>query len=370
VSSAIAAASAETKAALVDETRGMSQRIAELEPRQKDFDERLDALLLQVPNPPHESVPVGRDESENVEVRRWGTLRSSDFVPKPHWEIGEELGIIDAERGARLAGSRFHVLAGVGAALSRALASYMLDMHTREHGYLEIAPPYLVRPEIMTGTGQLPKFAEDAYYLERDDLYLIPTAEVPVTNMHRGEILDAEMLPVKYCAYSACFRREAGAAGRDTRGLIRVHQFDKVEMVKLAKPDQALDELEAMVQDAERVLQGLGLSYRIIELCTGDLGFAMCKTYDLEVWMPGQDRFVEISSCSMAGDFQARRADIKFRPAAGAHAEYVHTLNGSGLAIGRTIAAILETFQRENGTVDIPTVLRPFMGGRSEIIGR
>ncbi len=331
---------------------------------------RLDALLLQVPNTPHSSVPVGQDESENVEIRRWGTPRSSDFVPRPHWEVGEDLGIIDSERGARLSGSRFNVLTGAGAALSRALGSYMLDLHTREHGYLEVAPPFLVRPEIMVGTGQLPKFADDMYYLERDDMYLIPTAEVPLTNMHRGEILDGDSLPIRYCALSACFRREAGSAGRDTRGLIRVHQFDKVEMVKLAKPDGALDELEAMVNDAERVLQGLGLSYRVIELCTGDLGFSMCKTYDLEVWMPGQDRFVEISSCSMAGEFQARRADIKFRPAAGAHAEYVHTLNGSGLAVGRTMAAVLETYQRADGTVDIPNVLRPFMGGRTEILGR
>lgn len=370
VSSGIAAATRDFRAALVDQTRSMSRRISELEPLLKGLDERLEALLLQVPNLPHPTVPGGKDETENVEIRRWGTPPSSDFVPRPHWEIGEQLGIIDSERGVRLAGSRFQVLTGSGAALSRALASYMLDLHTREHGYLEIAPPYLVRPEIMVGTGQLPKFAEDAYYLERDDLYLIPTAEVPVTNLHRGEILEPDALPIRYCAFSACFRREAGAAGRDTRGLIRVHQFDKVEMVKLATPERAADELEAMVQDAERVLQGLGLSYRVIELCTGDLGFAMCKTYDLEVWMPGQDRFVEISSCSMAGEFQARRADIKFRPAAGAHAEYVHTLNGSGLAVGRTMAAILETYQRENGTVDIPTVLWPFLGGRTEIVGR
>jgi seryl-tRNA synthetase len=370
ISGQIGAAAGDQRQALIDQTRDLSTSISGLEPAVKELDERLDALLLQVPNLPHPSVPVGKDETENVEVRTWGTLRASDFVPRPHWEIGEQLGIIDSERGAKLAGSRFHVLAGAGAALSRALIAYMLDLHTREHGYLEIAPPYLVRPEVMVGTGQLPKFGEDAYYLERDDLYLIPTAEVPVTNLHRGEIIEPDVLPLRYCAYTACFRREAGAAGRDTRGLIRVHQFDKVEMVKIASPEQAAAELEAMVENAEHVLQGLGLSYRVIELCTGDLGFAMCKTYDLEVWMPGQDRFVEISSCSMAGDFQARRADIKFRAAAGSHAEYVHTLNGSGLAVGRTIAALLETYQREDGSVDLPNVLRPYMGGQAEITHR
>jgi seryl-tRNA synthetase len=363
ISSQIGTAGGGDRQHLIDQTRDFSARLATLEPEIKDLDDQLDALLLQVPNLPHPSVPIGRDESENIEVRRWGTPHSADVVPRPHWEIGEQLGIIDSERGAKLAGSRFHVLVGQGAALSRALISYMLDLHVREHGYVEIAPPYLVRPEVMVGTGQLPKFAEDAYFLERDDLYLIPTAEVPVTNLHRGEILEPEMVPVRYCAFTPCFRREAGAAGRDTRGLIRVHQFDKVEMVKLVMPEHAEDELEAMVRDAEEVLQGLGLSYRIITLCTGDLGFSMAKTYDLEVWMPGQDRYVEISSCSMAGDFQARRADIKFRRSAGAHAEYVHTLNGSGLAVGRTIAALLETYQREDGLVEVPPVLRGYLGG-------
>lgn len=354
---------------LIDQTREFSERLSALEPLEKEIDERLGQLLLQVPNLPDASVPEGEDETENVEVRRWGSPPELDFAPRPHWELGENLGIVDAERGAKLAGSRFHVLAGQGAALSRALVTFMLDLHTREHGYLEIAPPYLVRPEVMVGSGQLPKFADEAYYLERDDLYLIPTAEVPVMNLHRGEILEPGTLALRYCAFSPCFRREAGAAGRDTRGLIRVHQFDKVEMVKLTAPQDSLDELEAMVRDAEAVLQRLGLAYRIIVLCTGDLGFAMAKTYDLEVWMPSQDRFVEISSCSTAGDFQARRADIKYRSAVGAHAEYVHTLNGSGLAVGRTIAAILENYQREDGTIVVPEALRPFLGGRAELTG-
>lgn len=355
---------------LVDRTRDLSARIGELEPVVKEADERLEALLLQIPNLPDASVPVGRDETENVEVRRWGEPREFDFRIRPHWDLGEELGILDSERGAKLAGSRFHVLAGQGAALSRALASFMVDLHVREHGYIEIAPPYLVKPEIMVGTGQLPKFADEAYWLERDDLYLIPTAEVPVTNLHRGEILDSEALPIRYCAFTPCFRREAGAAGRDTRGLIRAHQFDKVEMVKLVRPADSWAELELMVQDAGDVLERLGLPYRVIVLCTGDLGFAMAKTYDLEVWMPGQGRYVEISSCSMAGDFQARRADLKFRPSAGARVEFVHTLNGSGLAVGRALAAVLETYQREDGTVEVPEVLRPYLGGRIEVTGR
>ncbi|MSQ23478.1 MAG: serine--tRNA ligase [Chloroflexi bacterium] len=357
----------ETRQRLIDQTRELSTRLNDLEPAAKVADDRLAALLLQVPNLPDDTVPIGRDESENPELRRWGTPRAFDFEVRPHWEIGESLGIIDSERGAKLAGSRFQVLMGNGAALSRALIAFMLDLHIREHDYIEIAPPYLVRPEIMVGTGQLPKFADEAYYLERDDLYLIPTAEVPVTNLHRGEILEPGSLPIRYCAYTPCFRREAGAAGRDTRGLIRVHQFDKVEMVKLVRPEESAAELENMVADATEVLERLGLPYRVIVLCTGDLGFAMAKTYDLEVWMPGQDRYVEISSCSMAGDFQARRADIKFRPSVGAHVDYVHTLNGSGLAVGRTMAAILETYQREDGSVEVPEALRPFLGGKTEL---
>jgi seryl-tRNA synthetase len=352
---------------LIDETKGMSARISELEPEIKTIEDALDELLLEIPNVPDPSVPVGADAEENVEVRRWGQPASFSFEPKPHWELGEALGIIDFERGAKISGSRFQALMGEGAALSRGLISLMLDIHIREHGYTEVAPPYLVKPEAMFGTGQLPKFGEEAYHLEADDLYLIPTAEVPVTNLHRGEILAGSALPLHYCAYSACFRREAGAAGRDTRGLIRVHQFDKVEMVKLCEPERSLDELEAMVANAESVLQRLGLAYRVMLLCTGDMGFISAKTYDLEVWMPGQNRFVEISSCSTCADFQARRADIKYRPSATAHAEYVHTLNGSGLAVGRTMAALLETYQQADGSVVIPQALRQYLGGRSTI---
>ncbi|MPZ14535.1 MAG: serine--tRNA ligase [Chloroflexi bacterium] len=355
---------------LIDQTKATSQRIGELEPQVREVEEELDLLLLQMPNIPDESVPVGADAEDNVEVRRWGELPSLDFRPLPHWEIAERLGIIDFERGVKLAGSRFQALVGNGAALSRALATLMLDMHIRDHGYTEIAPPYLVRPEMMFGTGQLPKFKDEAYHLERDDLYLIPTAEVPLTNLHSGEILDWSRLPVRYCGYSPCFRREAGAAGRETRGLIRVHQFDKVEMVKLTAPEHSLEELESMVGDAEAVLQRLGLTYRVVLLCTGDLGLVMRKTYDLEVWMAGEGRFVEISSCSTAGEYQARRADIKFRRAVGAHTEYVHTLNGSGLAVGRTIAALLETYQQADGAVRIPTALQGYLGGQERITPR
>jgi seryl-tRNA synthetase len=362
-SARIGSASPEERQQLIAETRAMSTRIAELEPTARDIDAELEGLVLQMPNVPDKSVPVGLDAEENVEIREWGERASFSFPPRPHWEIGEGLGIVDFERGAKLAGARFEALVGHGAALSRALTTLMLDMHIWEHGYTEIAPPYLVKPEIMLGTGQLPKFGEDAYFLERDDLYLIPTAEVPVTNMHREEILDGERLPLRYCAHSACFRREAGAAGRDTRGLIRRHQFEKVEMVKLTAPEESLTELESMLVNAEAVLQRLGLAYRIVLLCTGDLGFTSRKTYDLEVWMAGEQRYVEISSCSDCGDFQARRADIKFRRAAGAHAEYVHTLNGSGLAVGRTLAAVLERYQREDGSVEVPKALQPYMGG-------
>lgn len=368
-SARIGAAAPTERQQLIEQTRTMSTRIAELEPIARDVDTELDALLLQVPNIPDESVPVGVDAEDNVEVRQWGRRQLFDFTPRPHWELGEQLGIVDFERGAKIAGARFEALVGHGAALARALATLMLDMHLWEHGYTEIAPPYLVKPEAMLGTGQLPKFGEEAYFLERDDLYLIPTAEVPVTNFHRGEILEVERLPIRYCAYSACFRREAGAAGRDTRGLIRRHQFEKVEMVKLTAPEESLTELESMVVDAEAVLQRLGLAYRVVVLCTGDMGFTSRKTYDIEVWMAGQRRYVEISSCSDCGDFQARRADIKFRRSVGAHAEYVHTLNGSGLPIGRTMAALLERYQREDGSVEVPAALQPYMGGLPFIQG-
>ncbi len=369
-SARIGAAAADEKQQLIEATRAMSTRITELDPVARQIDAELEELLLNMPNVPDESVPVGMDAEENPEVRQWGEKPSFDFLPRPHWEIGEGLGIVDFERGAKLAGARFEALVGHGAALSRALTTFMLDMHIWEHGYTEIAPPYLVRPEIMLGTGQLPKFGEDAYFLERDDLYLIPTSEVPVTNLHREEILEGDRLPIRYTAHSACFRREAGAAGKDTRGLIRRHQFEKVEMVKLTAPEDSLAELESMVVNAEAVLQRLGLAYRVVLLCTGDMGFTSRKTYDLEVWMAGEQRYVEISSCSDCGDFQARRADIKFRRAAGAHAEYVHTLNGSGLAIGRTMAAILEHCQRGDGSVEVPKALQPYMGGLAFITAR
>lgn len=347
--------------------RGLSQRIKEMEPTVKEIDEQLSQLLLLIPNIPHESVPVGEDDSQNVEVRRWGQPRKFEFEPLPHWEIGERLGIMDFERAVKVSGARFGVLKGLGARMERAIISFMLDLHTQEHGYTEIMPPYLVRRECMLGTGQLPKFEEDAYRTEPDDLFLVPTAEVPVTNLHREEILEPGSLPIYYVAYTACFRREAGSAGRDTRGLIRVHQFDKVELVKFVQPDSSYDELEKLLADAEDVLRRLGLPYRVSLMCTADLGFTAAKKYDPEVWMPGQDRFVEISSCSNFADFQARRANIRYRPEAGAKAEFVHTLNGSGLAVGRTMAAILENYQEADGSVTIPEALRPYMGGMERI---
>lgn len=362
-SARIGAAAPSERQELIDETRAMSTRIAELEPAARDVDAEFEDLLLQMPNIPDDSVPIGVDAEDNVEVRQWGERPNLTFPARPHWEVAEQLGIVDFERGAKIAGARFEALIGHGAALARALRTFMLDMHIWEHGYTEVAPPYLVKPEVMVGTGQLPKFGDEAYFLERDDLYLIPTAEVPLINLHRDEILDGERLPIRYSASSACFRREAGAAGRDTRGLIRRHQFEKVEMVKLTAPEESPSELESMTANAEAVLQRLGLAYRVVLLCTGDMGFTTRKTYDIEVWMAGEQRYVEISSCSDCGDFQARRADIKFRRTAGAHAEYVHTLNGSGLPIGRTMAALLERYQREDGSVEVPDALQPYMGG-------
>lgn len=356
-----------TVADRITEMRGLSQRIKEMEPTVKEIDEQLSQLLLLIPNIPHESVPVGEDDSQNVEVRRWGQPRKFEFEPLPHWELGERLGIMDFERAVKISGARFGVLKGLGARMERAIISFMLDLHTQEHGYTEIMPPYLVRRECMLGTGQLPKFEEDAYRTEPDDLFLVPTAEVPVTNLHREEILEPGSLPIYYVAYTACFRREAGSAGRDTRGLIRVHQFNKVELVKFVQPDSSYDELEKLLADAEDVLRRLGLPYRVSLMCTADLGFTAAKKYDPEVWMPGQDRFVEISSCSNFADFQARRANIRYRPEAGAKAEFVHTLNGSGLAVGRTMAAILENYQEADGSVTIPEALRPYMGGMERI---
>ena len=310
---------------------------------------------------PNESVPVGKDDTENQEIRRWGEPRQWDFDPKAHWDIGADLGILDPETAAKVTGARFHFYKGLGARLERSIISFFLNTHT-EHGYTEVLPPYMVNRASMTGTGQLPKFEEDAFKVSNMDYFLIPTAEVPVTNMHRDEILDGTKLPINYCAYSACFRAEAGSAGRDTRGLIRQHQFNKVELVKFAHPDHSYEELEKLTNDAERVLQLLGLPYRVVALSTGDLGFSSAKTYDIEVWMPSYNRYVEISSCSNFEDFQARRASIRFKMDVKDKAQLVHTLNGSGVAVGRTVAAILENYQNADGTVTVPEVLRPFMG--------
>lgn len=356
---------------IIERTRGTGDEIAARDERVREIDERLRGLVLEIPNLPDDSVPLGAGEEENVEVARWGEPRKFDFEPRPHWELGEALGGLDIERGAKISGSRFYVLKGSLARLERALISFMLDQHTLANGYTEVMPPFAVNSASMLGTGQLPKFGEDAYRIEGDDLWLIPTAEVPVTNLHRDEILDAKYLPVKYAACSACFRREAGSAGRDTRGIIRVHQFNKVELVKFAAPQSSMDELESLRGDAEGILRALELPFRTVLLCSGDMGFTSCKTYDLEVWLPSQSTFREISSCSNFGAFQARRASIRYRPldekGKPGKPEFVHTLNGSGLAVGRTMAAILENFQQEDGSVLIPSVLSPYMGGAEKL---
>jgi seryl-tRNA synthetase len=348
---------------LITEMRQVGDRIKELDVRVDEIDAQLQSLLLQVPNLPDESVPVGQSDADNIPVRYWGTPPVFDYQPKPHWEIGESLGIIDFERGVKVSGARFYVLKGLGAKLERALINFMLDVHTTEHGYTEILPPFIVKRESMVGTGQLPKFEEDAYRIEPDDMFLIPTAEVPVTNLYRDEIIEPGVLPIYHVAYTPCFRREAGAAGRDTRGIVRVHQFDKVEMVKFVTPETSYDELEKLLENALHVLQLLGLTYRVSLMCTGDLGFTAAKKYDPEVWMPGQEKYVEISSCSNFEAFQARRANIRYRPSAGEKPEFVHTINGSGLAVGRTMAAILENYQLPDGSVKIPEVLIQYMGG-------
>ncbi len=328
--------------------------LSELEAKQKE-------LLLCIPNIPSDTVPVGADDSANPEIRRNGIPKDFDFEPKAHWDIGAKLGILDPETAAKVTGTRFHFYKGLGARLERAIISYFLDTHT-EYGYTEILPPFMANRASMTATGQLPKFEEDAFKLSNNEYFLIPTAEVPVTNMHRDEILDGADLPIKYCAYSACFRAEAGSAGRDTRGLIRQHQFNKVELVKFADPETSYDELEKLTNDAERVLAGLGLPYRVVCLCTGDLGFSSAKTYDIEVWMPSYNRYVEISSCSNFEDYQARRGSIRFKKTAKDKAQFVHTLNGSGVAVGRTVAAILENYQNADGSVTVPEALRKYMG--------
>ena len=345
------------------ELDALKQRIQAEEADLAELEGRIATLLLVVPNVPHESVPIGRDESGNVVVRTWGEPPVFDFEPLPHYEVGERLGIFDFERAAKISGSRFVILRGDGARLQRALTAYMLEVATTQHGYTEIAPPYLVRREAMVGTAQLPKFEDDAYHTD-DDLFLIPTAEVPITNLYAGEILDGALLPLTYVGFTPCWRREAGAAGKDTRGYVRLHQFEKVEMVRFTTPDASLDELELLTQHAETVLQRLGIHHRVLLMCTGDMGFAQWKKYDVEAWAPGLQRWLEVSSCSAFADFQARRANIRFRPAAGERPEFVHTLNGSGLGVPRTYDAILETYQRPGGTVMVPHALRPFMGGQ------
>ncbi|MEA4884058.1 MAG: serine--tRNA ligase [Clostridia bacterium] len=356
-------------AEIIADMKGVADSIRKLDDELSAVDAEIQEMLLGIPNIPHPSVPLGKDDTENVEVRRWREPTTFTFAPQAHWDIGVALGIFDFERAAKITGARFVIYKGAGSRLSRAITSFMLDLHTTEHGYSEVYPPFLVNRASMVGTGQLPKFAEDMFKCEGLDYYMIPTAEVPVTNMYRGEILDCASLPIKHCAFTACFRAEAGASGRDTRGLIRQHEFDKVEMVKFVHPDTSYDELESLVCDAAAVLELLELPYRVTKMCTGDVGFSAAKKYDLEVWMPSYGRYVEISSCSNFEAFQARRADIKFRPAPGAKAEYIHTLNGSGLAVGRTMAAVIENFQQPDGTVIIPDRLRPYMGG-AEVISK
>lgn len=352
----------------IGQMKEVSQQIKVLDDELKGAEEELFTLLMVLPNLPHPSTPQGRSEVDNVVVRTWGTPPSLPFEPKAHWEIGEQLGILDFERAAKITGARFALYKGAGARLERALTSFMLDLHTDEHGYTEVLPPFLVNRASMTATGQLPKFEEDLFRLIDPDYLLIPTAEVPVTNIHRDEILKKSELPICYTAYTPCFRREAGSYGKDTRGLIRQHQFNKVELVKFTHPDCSDAELEKLTTNAEKVLQLLELPYRVMALCTGDIGFSACKTYDLEVWLPGQNGYREISSCSSFGDFQARRAGIRFREDEKSKPEFVHTLNGSGLAVGRTVVAILENFQQDDGSVLIPKVLRPYMGGLERII--
>jgi seryl-tRNA synthetase len=353
--------------ALMREGEEVSAAIRSAEGPLKECEARFEHFILTLPNLPHPSVKVGNNETENLEMRRWGEPSKFAFAPKNHWDIGEELGILDFERAAKIAGARFAVYRDAGARLERALINFMLDLHTGEHGYREILPPALVNRAALVGTGQLPKFEEDLFHLAPGDYFLIPTAEVPLTNLHRGEIIERQDLPIKYVAYTPCFRSEAGSYGKDVRGLIRQHQFNKVEMVKFTEPEDSYDELESMVQNAEAVLQRLRLPYRVVELCTGDMGFGAAKTYDLEIWLPGQNTYREISSCSNCEDFQARRANIRYRKDKKGRPIFVHTLNGSGLAVGRTLVAVLENYQQEDGSVVVPEALRPYMGGLERI---
>ena len=347
---------------LMAEMKSLSEEIKVLDGQVGEIEEQLHDAILNIPNTPHPDVQEGLDDSDNVELRRWGEPRKFDFEEKAHWDIGENLGILDFERAAKIAGARFTVYKGLGARLERSCINFMLNLHTEEHGFTEILPPFMVNRMAMTGTGQLPKFEEDMFYIPQKDFFLIPTAEVPVTNLYDDEILSADDLPIYHTAYTPCFRAEAGSAGRDTRGLIRQHQFQKVEMVKFVKPEGSYDELESLTAAAEEILQKLEIPYRVVRLSTGDLGFSSAMTYDIEVWMPSYSRYVEISSCSNFEDFQARRANIRFRPEDKAKPEFVHTLNGSGLAVGRTVAAILENYQQADGSVVVPEALRPYMG--------
>lgn len=342
--------------------RTLGDKIAETDKKLKEVEQGLRDIMLTIPNMPDASVPVGKDDTENPEVRKWGEPTHFDFEPKAHWNLGEDLGILDSNRAAKVSGGRFYYYLGLGARLERAVYNFMLDQHTQKDGYTEVIPPYIVNRETMTGTGQLPKFHEDMYRLEGMEMYLIPTAEVPLTNYYRDEIIDGAKLPIYLTAFTPCFRAEAGSAGRDTRGLIRQHQFHKVEMVKFTKPEDSFDELEKLTHNAEGILQALGLPYHVVCLCTGDLGFSATKCYDIEVWFPAQNKYREISSCSNCVDFQARRANIRFRRDSKSKPEFVHTLNGSGLAVGRTVAAILENYQQADGSIVVPEVLRPYMG--------
>lgn len=353
--------------AVLAEMKTLSEEIKVIDQQVKEVDETLLNILLTLPNTPNPQVPVGASDEENIELRRVGDVREFNFEVKPHWDLGEELDILDFERGSKVTGARFTFYKGLGARLERALMNFMLDMHIDKHDYTEVFPPFMVNRASMTGTGQLPKFEDDAFKVQGTDYFLVPTAEVPVTNMYRDQILDGKDLTIKHCAYTACFRAEAGSAGRDTRGIIRQHQFNKVEMVKFARPENSYEELETLTNDAEDILKALGLPYRVVRLCTGDLGFSSAMTYDIEVWMPSYGRYVEISSCSNFEDFQARRANIKFKDNIKDKAQFIHTLNGSGLALGRTTAAILENFQQADGSIIIPEALRPYMGGIEKI---
>ncbi len=353
--------------AVLAEMKEISEKVKELDAKVRETEEELNKMMLTIPNIPSDDVPDGDTDEDNIEIRKFGEPKNFGFEPKAHWDLGKDLGILDPDTAAKITGARFTVYKDLGARLERAVINYYLDTHTEENGYTEVFPPFMVHRNSMVGTGQLPKFEEDAFKVADTDYFLVPTAEVPVTNMYREQILDGSKLPIKHVAYTACFRAEAGSAGRDTRGLIRQHQFNKVELVKFTKPENSYEELEKLTNDAEKVLQGLGLPYRVVKICIGDLGFTAAKKYDIEVWMPSYNRYVEISSCSNFEDFQARRANIKFKDSAGDKAQFVHTLNGSGVAVGRTVAAIIENYQNEDGSITIPDALVPYMGGKKVI---